>query len=844
MKRLIPQLGRSLGWPIAIIAVSTVVAIVVDWRAPWLSLYAQDALMRARGTTPPPEEIAVIAIDDTSIARFGRFPWPRALTAQALDKVSTANPRAIGVSILYSDTTTESDDAALAQSIKNSGKVVIAAQLTSIAPNRAEWIRPLALLEQSAAAVGHGNVATDNDGVARALLLREADDEGRMFWSMAAELVRVGDSARPDEIHEVPDAVRIAARTIPVTRDQPTVVASGQNGARLETFHSSRMPIDFIGPAGSFAPRTFSLVDLIDGRLTADDLRGKYVLIGATASAMGDRVASPFARYEGKDGNPSGVLMPGVEVLANALTTILRERFYTEFPLWLVALIAAAIASAVVFALTAAPERTVMSPYVLSLGGLLLAILLLSFLLFAYGRILPPLIPALVSLIVATPLTLLWRSLELSANLNQRLSELILESARLSPTAPMAPTAPTFDSEIAPKSRWYWGLDGTNWKMRALETLQRKLMARSQFVDSALRSIEDGLLIADTEGRIVFANPRAAQILQATSPNLLGENLLACLRSAEFGSSASDVSGNADLAEQALLKNRQTIEREITIGETQSRHYTLRMAAVISGETDSPLGLVATLADITKQRELQQMKNDVMALVTHEMRTPLTAIKGMSDVLLQFETDANRRREMHQTINEAAERLSCMIDEYLDLSRLESGARKLMLKAVRPASLIEKNLLLLEPVAALRGIKLSRRLPKDFGAEDLPVIFVDEDLISRALTNLLANAIKYSPVQTEIVLSAGTDGKSVFISVADQGYGIPPELRSRIFEKFYRVPRIEDADSPGTGLGLALVREIAELHGGRVLVESEPGSGSVFTLRLPIEIKQEKNSDS
>lgn len=794
--------------------------------------------MRTRGTMPPPEEIAVIAIDDASIARFGRFPWPRALTAQALDKVSAANPKAIGVSILYSDTTTESDDAALAQSIKNSGKVVIAAQLASIAPNRAEWIRPLATIEQSAAAVGHGNIATDNDGVARALLLREADDEGRTLWSMAAELIRVGDSARPDEIHEVPNAVRIAARTIPVTRDQSTVVASGQNGARLETFYSSRMPIDFIGPAGSFAPRTFSLVDLIDGRVTADDLRGKYVLIGATASAMGDRVASPFARYEGKDGNPSGVLMPGVEVLANALTTILRERFYTEFPLWLVALIAAAIASAVVFALTASPERAAMLPYVLSLGGLLLAILLLSFLLFAYGLVLPPLIPALVSLIVATPLTLLWRSMALSANLNQRLAELIMESARLSPTAL------TFDSEVAPKSNRFGGLDGTNWKMRALETLQRKLMTRSQFVDSALRSIEDGLLIADTEGRIVFANPRAAQILQATSPNLLGENLLACLKSAEFGSSAGDVSGNADLAEQTLLKNRQTIEREITIGETQSRHYSLRMAAVISGETDSPLGLVATLADITKQRELQQMKNDVLALVTHEMRTPLTAIKGMSDVLLQFETDANRRREMHQTINEAAERLSSMIDEYLDLSRLESGARKLMLKAVRPASLIEQNLLLLEPVAAQRGIKLSKRLPKDVGAEDLPVIFVDEDLISRALTNLLANAIKYSPAHTEIVLSAGTDGKSVFISVADQGYGIPPELRSRIFEKFYRVPRIEDADSPGTGLGLALVREIAELHGGRVLVESEPGSGSVFTLRLPIEIKQEKNSDS
>ena len=832
MKKVISQLGRSLGWPMAIIVVSTVVALVIGWRTPWWSQYVQDAMMRTRGTIPPPEEIAIIAIDDASIARFGRFPWPRALTAQALDKVSAANPKAIGISILYTDATTESDDAALAQSIKNSGKVVVAAQLASIAPNRAEWLRPLATIEQSAAAVGHGNIVTDNDGVARALLLREADDEGRTFWSMAAELVRVGDSAKPDEIHEVPNAVRIAARTIPITRDQPTVVAvSGPSGARLENFYASRMPIDFIGPAGTFAPRTFSLVDLIDGRVTADNLRGKYVLIGATASAMGDRMASPFARYEGKDANPSGVLMPGVEVLANALTTILRERFYAEFPGWLTALIAAGIAAAIVFTLTAPREQTAMLPYLLIIGGILLAILLLSFVLFAYWLMLPPLVPAMVSLLVATPLTLLKRSMTLSANLNERFAELILESAKLSPTAM------TFDAEAAAISRSYGWLSGANWKMRALEMLHRQLMARSQFVDSALRSIGDGLLIADTTGRIVFANPRAAQILRMASENLAGENLLACLKAAEFGAAAIADSGNPATADQALsrlLKDKQVVEREIVIGEIQPQHYTLRMAAVLSAESNSPLGLVATLDDVTKQHELQQMKSDVLALVTHEMRTPLTAIKGMSEVLLQFDADANRRREMHQTINEAAERLSRMIDEYLDLSRLESGARALLLKAVRPASLIEQNLLLLEPVAAQRGIKLTRRLD-----ENLPVIFVDEDLLSRALTNLLANAIKYSPANTEIIVSAQTANQSVLISVADQGYGIPPELRSRIFEKFYRVPRVEDADSPGTGLGLALVREIAELHGGRVLVESEPGSGSVFTLRLPVEIKSQ-----
>jgi signal transduction histidine kinase len=141
-------------------------------------------------------------------------------------------------------------------------------------------------------------------------------------------------------------------------------------------------------------------------------------------------------------------------------------------------------------------------------------------------------------------------------------------------------------------------------------------------------------------------------------------------------------------------------------------------------------------------------------------------------------------------------------------------------------------LLLLDPVAARRGVTLTRKF-----ASDLPPIFADADLLTRALTNLVANAIKYSPADTEVVISAWAGEDNLFIAVADHGYGIPPEHQASIFEKFFRVPRVEDAETPGTGLGLALVREIAELHGGRVTVDSEVGAGSIFTLRLPLNRK-------
>jgi two-component system phosphate regulon sensor histidine kinase PhoR len=261
----------------------------------------------------------------------------------------------------------------------------------------------------------------------------------------------------------------------------------------------------------------------------------------------------------------------------------------------------------------------------------------------------------------------------------------------------------------------------------------------------------------------------------------------------------------------------------------------MRLSAVTSGEdgTGQILGLVATLSDVTQQREFEGLKTDVMTLVTHELRTPLTAIQGMSEVLAQFEVDSERRREMHLAINEEAKRLSHMINEYLDITRLESGARRLRLAPVGIGSLIERVLLLLDPVAAQRQIRIVRRL-----ASNLPGLLADADLIAQALTNLIANAIKYSPVDTEIIVEGHTEADTLVIEVTDHGYGIPTGSLSRIFEKFYRVPRVEDADVPGTGLGLSLVREIVELHCGRIAVESELEVGSTFSVHLPLVRKE------
>jgi signal transduction histidine kinase len=318
---------------------------------------------------------------------------------------------------------------------------------------------------------------------------------------------------------------------------------------------------------------------------------------------------------------------------------------------------------------------------------------------------------------------------------------------------------------------------------------------------------------------------------------LVGSDLFQRLAETEQQGAADDLEIGRMARETLmhLIIGRAPVEREIRVGEAPRRYYTLRLSAVTSGDDAAGeiLGLVAALSDVTQQHELQEVKSDVMALVTHELLTPLTAIQGMSEVLAQFEVHGERRREMHLAINDEAKRLSHMITEYMDITKLESGAHPLRLAPVRINPLIDRVLLLLTPVAAKRDISIVRHL-----APDLPALLADADLIAQALTNLIANAIKYSPVKTEITVEARDASGGLLVEVSDHGYGISADALPHIFEKFYRVPSVEDTDVPGTGLGLALVREIVELHGGRVTVQSEPEVGSTFSVRLPLAPKE------
>jgi PAS domain S-box-containing protein len=814
----------KIAWTLAIIAVSASLGMFVDWRAAGIGRYTRDWLMRARGPLPEPDDIAIVAIDEQSIARFGRFPWSRQVMARAIDAVAAAQPKVIAVDVLFSDPTTQEDDDALARSIGRAGNVVVAAQLTEspVHGGPSSWLLPLPEIERAAAAVGHVDVQTELEGVARQIAVRAADDAGRAFRAMAVEAIRIGDGTPEQGVTVTPRALLLGSRTIPLdTSASPVVIAQTQGGANpAQVLRGGRMTIDFIGPAGSFGPNTYSLADVIEGRVPPGKFHGKYVLIGATAASLGDRIASPFVHHTDARADQHGSLMPGVEVLANTVNAILRSRFYSDVSDWTAFFWAALIAAITLGLLEAAQGGHEVLKQLAVLAGVAGAVLLASY--FAFTRLLvfPPLAPGLVSFASAGILGLLRRSLDASARLDANIEELAYSGDLLAPAG----------SGIAgPYHHWVkggpvtlargWLPKGLEWKARTLSELNARLLERAKFVDLALRSVEDGLIIAAPDGRITFANRSAGAILGSTARGLVGQNLQQRLAGTLDGDTLS-----------RLAADGARIDREIVVRGARPRHYTLRMAAVSTGDNgDGPvLGIVASLSDVTRQHELQQTKNDVISLVSHEMRTPLTAIQGMTELLADYDVGAERRREMNLAINDEVKRLARMIAEYLDITRLESGATVLRPSPLRIETLLERILLMLDPVAGQRGIRLARNF-----VPGLPALVADPDLLSRAVENLVSNAVKYSPAGTEVVVSASSDDSSVSIQVADQGYGIPEADLARIFEKFYRVPRVQDAGVPGTGLGLSLVREIAELHGGSVTVRSEVNAGSMFTLRLP-----------
>ena len=231
-------------------------------------------------------------------------------------------------------------------------------------------------------------------------------------------------------------------------------------------------------------------------------------------------------------------------------------------------------------------------------------------------------------------------------------------------------------------------------------------------------------------------------------------------------------------------------------------------------------------------QELDRMKSDFVSNVSHELRTPLTAIKGAADLMLRRVTGPLTEKQVHYLtrVKSNTQHLTGLINDLLDLSKIESGRIEVKSSPVSLSNLVHEVVDALRPVAAEKVIELESAVPRK------PIlVLADRDKINQILMNLIGNAIKFTPVQGRVTVSTLTIGdENVQVSVSDTGPGVPPDETNKIFAKFYQVAELNGANPKGTGLGLAIAKALVELHGGQIWVDSEPSRGSTFCFTLPL----------
>ncbi len=350
---------------------------------------------------------------------------------------------------------------------------------------------------------------------------------------------------------------------------------------------------------------------------------------------------------------------------------------------------------------------------------------------------------------------------------------------------------------------------------RTIETITNQ---KNQ-LEAILSSMAEGVIAVDSDGRVVSINKKAAQLFEIDGNSATGHIIEETIR-------------NVDLQRfmRYTLMTSTPTEEDITLSAEQSISLRAR-GTYLTDHQGNKSGAVIVLSDMTRMQRLENIRRDFVANVSHELRTPITSIKGFVETLL--DGAINEPEQAQRFLNIIAghtDRLMAIIEDLLSLSRLEEDGQTRMIASehlrIRPV---------LDSAAELSGPKAGdKKIKIEIDCEDDLVAMINPTLLEQAVLNLIDNAIKYSPAESTIKISAHAADKGVIIVVKDSGCGIEKGHLSRIFERFYVVDKARTRKLGGTGLGLAIVKHITNLHGGSVSVESIPGQGSTFTIHLPI----------
>ncbi len=739
-------------WAIILLAAS----LLVGWVSADRALLRVDNLIYDRllqaNRPASSDAIIVVAIDDESLRRVGRWPWPRQTHATLVDSIAAAKPRTIGYDILFTEAAADvAGDASLGEAVRRAGNVYV--PLSFVAPGRNgarfDVQEPIAPVRRAATGIGHVNLSFDPDGTVRRFSPSFGDSQHR--WWHLAELTQGGPRRPP-----------------PAGSGAPVL-------------------IPFAGPAGHWP--TIPAAAVLAGEVPPEFLRDKIVFVGATANALG--AGHPV---------PSGGRMPGVEIqahIANGLMTgqAIREAgpaaifFFGLIPLWMAFL-----------AFRILPRRAA----AFAAAALIFAALLVSAGALVFFELWLPPAAALAGLVCSYPLWA-WRQLA-SADKFMRAE---LDRFRADPR-----WLPEPERQFPPGGQ----LESTIAKLKLAISNARELR---HFALDRLDQLPDAILVTDRAGHIVLSNAAAASLFGSLgAPIAEGEDCLALFAHFHLDPSRDPLPVTR---EEGLLK---VDCGDLDAATTQGHYYSVRFA-LQSAADGTQVGWLIRFLDVSESRASQRQRDDIVQLLTHDMRSPQASIMALLDTAAPDEIDPG----FAARIRHYAQRTLGLADGFVQLARAES--LEYVIEEIDLNDILIDALDELWPQMTAKNIRT-----ETLGGDERIIVEGERSLLTRALVNIIDNAIKYSPAGTCVRCALRRESDSgvgwlARCTISDEGPGLPPDCCESIFERFARGPLGIGQKVEGVGLGLSFVHTVMVRHKGEVRCASEPGRGASFTLTLP-----------
>lgn len=738
-----------------------------------------NVLFQLRGSTSWDNRVVLVTIDEASLKQLGRFPWARQHYVALLDQLAEARASVVVLNLILSESSP--DDQALADAMKRQGQVVLAQGEDSAGVP----LLPNPTLAKAAIAQGHALKQEDVDGITRAIA---------------------------PQIREVPTLGLVAAQTYALVRE-PVVLPN----------LSHPLLINWSGPVEQIPE--YSFVDVIQGKIPTVAFQNKIILVGITAAGF-DPLPTPFNR------NPSA---SGVYLHATLAHNLLQQnllRTYSNHWLLLLLLLSGPGFS---FALT----RWSAGQQLIVWVGLCSGWVVLSLLLFELNYLLPVASPIMLLTLTAAAVTLSER-LRVNFMLQQQVKKLWQAHHQ---DLVMQTVHPSSDTTTIPKSQQQFSLKRPV-SMQRVDQLAAvaEQFGRSQSTQAAIaRSLTIGLLAADLDGTVWFCNPVAAKWLEVqVSDRLVNHLVPQWLSEEEWQTDLQTLTQTGKVSPRELYHHQQWFELKLE---------PLLQSSVENGAaTFKELnGLLLVLENVTlrkqveenlnqQARDLQRMnllKDEFLSTVSHELRTPMSNIKMAIHMLKMASSQEQQERYLQILQNECTREIE-LINDLLDLQRLEAGAKPLTSENINLQVWLPQVVKPFHERAEFRQQSLQTQV-----CPELVPLISDPPSLERVLAELINNACKYTPPGGNIVVAAcplaheGSEPR-IELTVTNSGSEIPEAERTRIFEKFYRIPRNDPWKQGGTGLGLALVKKLVDYLGGTIQVESTFGK-TMFIVQLPVD---------